>query len=189
MVVKLFLAQFLGFDANLRSLSRKTTTRLAFVQTRMEMRMSILKSLKLAAAAPANPATSEHGFRTKLLRYLAEQKALAEAEIAGTSFNAIRRVTRTNDAGEKVRVDAPRHVRKGWFTDASGKLFFQLRYGSKPLEFAKGMNAVEVQNLNEVPKVIGSIIEAINAGELDPQLTAAIAERKTNFKPKAKKAA
>lgn len=49
--------------------------------------MSILKSLKLAAAAPANPATSEHGFRTKLLRYLAEQKALAEAEIAGTAFN------------------------------------------------------------------------------------------------------
>lgn len=151
--------------------------------------MSILKSLKLAAATPANLAASEHGFRTKLLRYLAEQKALAEAEVAGTSFNATRRVTRTNDAGEKVRVDAPRNVRKGWFTDANGKMFFQLRYGSKPLEFARGMNAVEVQNLSEVPEVISSIVEAINAGELDPQLTAAIAERKANFKPKAKKAA
>lgn len=150
--------------------------------------MSILKSLKLAAAAPANPANSEHGFRAKLLRYLAEQKALAEAEIAGTPFTATRRVTRTNVEGEKIRVDAPRTVRKGWFTDASGKLFFQLRYGSKPLEFAKGMNAVEVQNLNEMPEIIGSIIEAINAGELDPQLTAAIADRKANFKPKAKKA-
>lgn len=151
--------------------------------------MSILKNLKLAAATPANPATSEHGFRGKLLRYLAEQKALAEAEIAGTAFNATRRVTRTTEAGEKVRVDAQRHVRKGWFTDANGKMFFQLRYGSKPLEFAKGMNAVSVQNLNEVPEIIGSIIEAINAGELDPQLTAAIAERKANFKPKTKKAA
>ncbi|MGE4431818.1 MAG: hypothetical protein AB7E05_13865 [Sphingobium sp.] len=150
--------------------------------------MSILKSLKLTAAAPANPASSEHGFRAKLLRYLAEQKALAEAEIAGTPFTAIRRVTRTNDAGEKVRVDAPRNVRKGWFTDANGKMFFQLRYGAKPLEFAKGMNAVEVQNINEVPEIIGSIIAAINAGELDPQLTTAIAERKANFKPKAKKA-
>ena len=28
--------------------------------------MSILKSLKLAAAAPVNPASSENGFRTKL---------------------------------------------------------------------------------------------------------------------------
>lgn len=151
--------------------------------------MSILKSLKLTAAAPVHQANSEHGFRAKLLRYLEEQKALAEAEIAGTPFTATKKVTRTNAEGEKIRVDAPRTVRKGWFTDASGKMFFQLRYGAKPLEFAKGMNAVEVQNLKEVPVIIGSIIEAINAGELDPQLTAAISERKANFKPRAKKAA
>lgn len=151
--------------------------------------MSILKSLKLAAAAPINPASAEHGFRAKLLTYLAEQKALAEAEVAGTPFVATRRVTRTNDAGEKVRVDAPRHVRKGWFTDPGGKTFFQLRYGSKPLEFTKGMNAVEVQGLNDVPEIIGSIIAAIHAGELDLQLKAAVSERKANFKPRAKKAA
>lgn len=151
--------------------------------------MSILKSLKLAAATPAAPATSEHAFREKLLRYLAEQKAMAEAEIAGTPFAASRRVTRTNEAGDKVRFDAPRHVRKGWFTDPTGKTFFQLRYGSKPLEFAKGMNAVEVQSLNEVPEIIGSVITAIHAGELDPTLKTAIAERKANFKPRAKKAA
>lgn len=148
--------------------------------------MSILKTLKLTAATPANPGKSEFSFRTKLLRYLAEQRALAEAEIAGTPFSAIRRVTRTNEAGEKVRVDAPRQVRKGWFTDATGKLFFQLRYGAKPLEFAKGMNAVEVAERNALPDVIGSIIEAVNGGELDQQLTAAIAERKANFKAKTK---
>lgn len=150
--------------------------------------MSILKSLKLTAASPVHPGSSQHGFRTKLLRYLEEQKALAEAEIAGTTFTATKKVTRTNIEGEKIRVDAPRTVRKGWFTDASGKLFFQLRYGSKPLEFAKGMNAVAVESLTEVPGIIASIIDAINAGELDPQLTTAIAERKANFKPKAKKA-
>ena len=150
--------------------------------------MSILKSLKLTAASPVNPGSSQHGFRAKLLHYLEEQKALAEAEIAGTTFTATKKVTRKNAEGEKIRVDAPRTVRKGWFTDASGKLFFQLRYGSKPLEFAKGMNAVAVENLAEMPGIIASIIEAINAGELDPQLTTAIAERKANFKPKAKKA-
>jgi hypothetical protein len=97
-------------------------------------------------------------------------------------------VTRTNETGDKFRVEASRHVRRGWFTDASGKMFFQLRYGAKPIEFAKGMNAVEVQNLKDVPVIIGSIIDAVNAGELDPQLSAAIAERKANFKTKAKKA-
>ena len=150
--------------------------------------MSILKTLKLAAASPANPAASEYSFRDKMLRYLNEQKALAEAEIAGKPFNATRRVTRTNIEGEKIRVDAPRTVRKGWFTDASGKMFFQLRYGSRPIELAKGMNAVEVEGLADVPVMIDSIIEAIRAGELDAQLTAARDARRANFKPKAKKA-
>lgn len=150
--------------------------------------MSILKSLKLATAAAANPAASKFSFRDKMLRYLNEQKALAEAEIAGTHFNATRRVTRTNEAGEKIRVDVPRHVRKGWFNDANGKMVFQLRYGSRPIELAKDMNAIEVENLTDVPVIIGSIIDAINAGELDPQLKSAIAERKANFTGRSKKA-
>jgi hypothetical protein len=151
--------------------------------------MSILKSLKLAAITQVRVGASEFAFRDKLLRYLDEQKSLAEAEIAGTSFQAMKRVTRTNDAGEKVRVEAPRTVRKGWFTDTQGKLFFQLRYGSKPLEFAKGMNAVEVADRDALPGTIGSVIEAVNAGELDAQLKAAIADRKAAFKPRSKKAA
>lgn len=149
--------------------------------------MSILKTLKLASAAPANPAASEYGFRDKMLRYLNEQKALAEAQISGTEFTATRKVTRTNEAGEKVRLEVPRHVRKGWFTDASGKMFFQLRHGSRPIELAKGMNAIEVEGLADVPAIISSIIDAINAGELDPQLTAARDARRANFKSRAKK--
>jgi hypothetical protein len=149
--------------------------------------MSILETLKLSAATPANPTASEFSFRGKALRYLNEQKALAEAEIAGTEFIATRMVTRTNEAGEKVRVEVPRNVRKGWFTDASGKLFFQLRYGSRPIELAKGKNAIEVEGLADIPDIIGSITNAINAGELDPQLSDARDARRANFKPKAKK--
>lgn len=151
--------------------------------------MSILKSLKLTAVTQVRAGASEFAFRDKLLRYLDEQKALAEALIAGTAFQATKRVTRTNDAGEKVRIEAPRTVRKGWFNDPQGKLFFQLRYGSKPLEFAKGMNAVEVADRDALAGTIGSVIEAVNAGELDAQLKAAIADRKAAFKPRAKKAA
>ena len=146
--------------------------------------MSILKTLKLTAATRNVTLTPEQMLRGKLVSYLNEQKALAEAEIGGTAFNATKRVTRTNEAGEKVRVDAPRHVRKGWFTDATGKMFFQIRYGSKPLELAKGMNAVEVENLAALPTVIGSIIQAVQAGELDTQAKAAIASRKVQRKAK-----
>lgn len=146
--------------------------------------MSILKTLKLTAATRNMTLTPEQVLRGKLVSYLNEQKALAEAEIGGTAFNATKRVTRTNEAGEKVRVDAPRHVRKGWFTDAQGKMFFQVRYGSKPLELAKGLNAVEVENLAALPTVITSIIEAVQAGELDAQVKAASADRKVQRKAK-----
>lgn len=146
--------------------------------------MSILKTLKLTAATRNVALTPEQVLRGKLIGFLNEQKALAEAEISGTAFSATKRVTRTNEAGEKVRVDAPRHVRRGWFTDAQGKMFFQIRYGSKPLELAKGMNAVEVENLAELPSLIASIIEAIDAGELDVQAKAAIADRKVQRKAK-----
>ncbi|EZP69988.1 hypothetical protein BV96_03666 [Sphingomonas paucimobilis] len=146
--------------------------------------MSILKTLKLTAATRNAPLTPELVLRGKLIAFLNEQKALAEAEITGTAFSATKRVTRTNEAGEKVRVDAPRHVRKGWFVDAAGKMFFQIRYGSKPLELAKGMNAVEVESLAELPSLIASIIEAINAGELDVQAKAASADRKVQRKAK-----
>ncbi|KPF92618.1 hypothetical protein IP81_05250 [Novosphingobium sp. AAP83] len=146
--------------------------------------MSILKTLKLTAATRNVTLTPEQVLRGKLVSYLNEQKALAEAEIGGTAFRATKRVTRTNEAGAKVRVDAPRHVRKGWFTDAVGKTFFQIRYGSKPLELAKGMNAVEVENLAGLPAVINSILEAVQAGELDIQAKAAIADRKVKRKTK-----
>jgi uncharacterized protein YqfB (UPF0267 family) len=148
------------------------------------MEMSILKTLKLTAATRNAPLTPEQMLRGKLVSYLNEQKALAEAEISGTSFVATKKVTRKNAEGENIRVDAPRHVRKGWFTDASGKMFFQIRYGGKPLELTKGMNAVEVENLAELPSMIVSIIEAINAGELDIQAKAANADRKTQRKAK-----
>lgn len=149
--------------------------------------MSILKTLKLATATPTNSATSQFGFRDKVLRYLEDQKALADAEIAGTQFTATRMVTRTNEAGDKVRVEIPRHVRKGWFVDTDDKMYFQIRYGNRPIELAKGMNAVEIEGLHALPTLMTQIVKAIENGELDPQLTAARDARKANFKTKSQK--
>lgn len=141
--------------------------------------MSILKTLKLATVARGYPSGSELEFRAKVLAYLAEQKTLAEAEIAGVPFHMTRRVTVED-------IDTSTKIRKGWFTDASGKMFFQILYGPKALEFSKGMNAIEVDGLNGLPDIIASIIQAINAGELDPQLSDA--RNRAAFKPWAAKA-
>jgi predicted nicotinamide N-methyase len=97
--------------------------------------------------------------------------------VSGAPFQATQTVTRKNEQGENVRVEVPRHVRKAWFQDAAGKLYLQVRYGSKPLELAKGKNAVEVGSLSDVPAVLDAIAGAVVQGELDSQLKAAVAQR------------
>lgn len=149
--------------------------------------MSMLKTLKLVAAKPA-PADAKGRNREKLVRYLTEQKALLAAHLAGEPFNATRVVTRKDEAGNRTRVEAPRHVRRGWFTDASGGLFFTLRYGAKPLELAKGMTAISVEKLEALPGVIDTLTQAVEAGELDAVVTVAAVERQRNFKGKVAKA-
>lgn len=147
--------------------------------------MSMLKTLKLVAAKPA-PADAKGRNREKLVRYLTEQKALVAAHLAGETFNATRIVTRKDEAGNRTRVEAPRHVRRGWFTDANGSLFFTLRYGAKPLELAKGMTAISVDKLEALSAVIDTLTKAVEAGELDAVTAAAAVERQRNFKGKAK---
>ena len=147
--------------------------------------MSILKNLKLAASIPTAARDAKQTARTKLLRYLKEQKAIAQADIEGRAYSATKIVYTNDENGQRVRAEAPRMVRRAW-ANVDGAVLFQLKYGSKPLQLAKGMTAVEVAKLEALPGVIDTLIEATNAGELDQQLEAAAAERRANFKQKAR---
>jgi len=42
-----------------------------------------------------------------------------------------------------------------------------VRYGNKPLEFAKGKNAIELATEAEVADVLAKVREAVEYGELD----------------------
>ena len=50
------------------------------------------------------------------------------------------------------------------------------RYGSKPLEFTKGKNAIELGSEAEVADVLAKVREAAELGELD-----ALIEKKAQF--------
>jgi len=138
----------------------------------------ILSTLKLTAATKPAQATNpaERG-REKLRAYLSEQRALAQARIDGKPFAAVRTVTKKDEAGNRVRSEVPRVVRQGWFAGDGGKVLFQLRYGARPLDLGKGVNAVEVENLQALPTVIDTLSQAVDAGEFDPAVTAAAQER------------
>jgi hypothetical protein len=152
--------------------------------------MSLLKSLKLSAAKPqTQPANPQDRNREKLRGYLAEQRALIAATVAGKPYAAVRMVSKTDEAGNRTRVEAPRTVRKGWFTGEGGKAFFQLRYGGRPLELAKGMSAVEAENLAGLTAIIDTLDQAVQAGEFDAAVAAAAQARAAMMKAaKAKKA-
>ena len=51
-----------------------------------------------------------------------------------------------------------------------------MRYGSKPLEFAKGKNAIELASEAEVADVLAKVREATELGELD-----ALIEKQAQF--------
>ncbi|MCG8271604.1 hypothetical protein MIC97_08825 [Aquamicrobium sp. NLF2-7] len=140
--------------------------------------MSHLKNLKLANAKPlATHSDPIQRARDTVVDALAAQKTMVEAKLAGQHYAPTHKVWRKNEAGQRVLVEAPKRVRQGWFQDAYRKIFFGLRYAGKAIEFAKDKNAIEVGQLDALPDVIDTLIEAVRAGELDTQLAAAAAER------------
>lgn len=140
--------------------------------------MSILKSLKLTTAQPVRASNNPvERARNKVMAALAEQKLMAEAKLAGQNYAPTHMVWRTNADGQRVQVETPKRLRAGWFRDASGQIFFGLRYAGKPIEFAKDKNAIAVGELSALPAILDTLTEAVRAGELDAQLADAAAER------------
>lgn len=140
--------------------------------------MSILKTLKLATAKPVRTSNDPvERARNKVIAALAEQKAMAEAKLAGLHYAPTHMVWRKNEEGQRIQVETPKRLRAGWFVDASGQSFFGLRYAGKPIEFAKDKNAIAVGELAALPAILDTLAEAVRAGELDTQLAAAAAER------------
>ena len=140
--------------------------------------MSILKTLKLTTAQPVRASSDPvERARNKVIAALTEQKAMAEAKLAGQHYSPTHMVWRKNQDGQRVQVETPKRLRAGWFVDASGQTFFGLRYAGKPIEFAKDKNAIAVGELAALPEILNTLTEAVRAGELDAQLSNAAAER------------
>ncbi|MCB8837031.1 DUF6641 family protein [Aurantimonas sp. VKM B-3413] len=140
--------------------------------------MAYLKALKLAQAEPDRAQTDPvKRARDKVVEALAEQKRAAEAKMAGQDYAPTHRVWRKNEAGERVQVEMRKRFRSGWFENAAGQTFFSLRYAGKTIELAKDKNAIEVADFTKLPGIIDTLISAVQAGELDEQLTAAAEAR------------
>ncbi|WP_321389726.1 DUF6641 family protein [Emcibacter sp.] len=140
--------------------------------------MTVLEKLKLTSEKRVQQrATIEESLRGKLYDRLAEQKELVEAELAGKEFIKTRRVFVTNENGERVAQEVPRRIRKWFWHNGEGTWYVELRYGGKVMKIAGEKTAIEVGDLKQMPKVIATVMQAVQAGELDKALLAAKKER------------
>ena len=145
--------------------------------------MSALSKLKLVEARKPTALPVIVVRRNKLSDKLWEQLQLARSQRSGDVFAPVRRKTvRNTETGERVTIDAPKRVRPWWFTGDNGKLCFSVRYGSRVLDIAKGKNAIEVANLDDLAAVIETVKSAVETGELDPQIETASGNLKAGFK-------
>ena len=72
-----------------------------------------------------------------------------------------------------------KRVKRWWTASVDGKINLVMRYGSKPLEFAKGKNSIELASEAEVADMLAKVHEAAELGELDALIEQQAALRQT----------
>ena len=110
--------------------------------------------------------------RRKLVAKIDEQIQLA----ANKDYTPTQHKWVTDEHGNQRKVEVARRVKRWWTASVDGKINLVVRYGSKPLEFAKGKNAIELASEAEVADALAKVREAAELGELD-----ALIEKQAQF--------
>ena len=83
----------------------------------------------------------------------------------------------TDAGGNRVRVQRPVKLLQWWTVGTAGTVQFGVRYGAVPVHLQQGKTAVEVAKLGDLPAVINMLRQAVEAGELDAAVAAAMGSR------------
>jgi hypothetical protein len=146
--------------------------------------MSTLAKLKLVSVTVERKSPTVQR-RSKLTGRIDHQIAYAKASIAGDSYAAKRvKFVQDGESGARKQVELSTRVKPWWFTGPNGKLVLALRYGAKPIEIAKGKNAIEVTGMDDLVATLEVIKGAVHAGELDAQIEQASGSLRAGFAKK-----
>jgi len=109
-----------------------------------------------------------HRRRLKLIDRLKEQQNMAQAMIDNKPFIKMSKVwVEDKDAGIEVRKMMPVPVRQ-WYWQYEGIYYIHIFYGRRKISLRNGKSAVVVgQEIEKLIPVIGILINAVEAGELD----------------------
>jgi hypothetical protein len=146
--------------------------------------MSALAKLKLVSvqAERKSPTILR---RNKLTGKLDDQILSAKAATEGNAYSAGRvKYIKDGESGERKQVEIATRVKQWWWKTPTGKIMLGLRYGAKPLEIAKGKNAIEVGSMTDLVAALEAVKEAVVAGELDAQIEQASGALRAGFAKK-----
>ena len=135
--------------------------------------MQLLKSLKLSHYEHSTHRNPHLHRRHKLLTKLDEQLQLAR----NSDYQPTKTEYVSDAESNLTAVQRCKRIRRWWATKADGTLQLTIRYGSKPLELAKGKNAVEIASEAELVGTLEQIRAAVEQGELDELIEAQAAWR------------
>ena len=144
---------------------------------------AILSSLKLVNAKRQNSIDPVVFRRNKLNEKLKVQIAMALAMNKGEIFT-VKRIRKERDevSGLTSMIEVSKRVKTWWFTNIDTKrVAVQLFYGNKVIDLAKGKNALEVANGDELIAVLSKLQEAVLDGSLDAQIEQAADSVKARF--------
>ena len=130
--------------------------------------MTVLTKLNLVAYERESARDPKIQRRKKLIAKIEEQIQLA----TDPNFQPMKTKWIKDEYGSDQKVTVPKRVKRWWNENLDGTVVLTIRYGSKPLEFAKGKAGIAVENDGAVLPALEKIKAGVAAGELDPLLEA-----------------
>lgn len=128
--------------------------------------MSAIANLKLVEFKPQHASGAVLVRRRKLADKIAQQISLA----SDPAYAPSKIITVVDENGNEQRREVAKRIKRWWVTNADGSVQLTIRYGSKPIELAKGKNAIELSSASEIASTLSLISDAVMGGELDAAL-------------------
>ena len=144
--------------------------------------MTVFSKLKLVASKKERNVSPIIVRRNKLIGKIDEQLLFATAQRDGLIY-APKRLKNVTEklTGERKTVETSKRIKEWYWTNSTGKIHLSVRYGSKTLELAKGKNAIELNNFEELLSTLSALKDAVLAGELDDAISQASEKLKAGF--------
>ncbi|MFT7228953.1 MAG: hypothetical protein ACI8PW_001543 [Methylophilaceae bacterium] len=108
--------------------------------------MTVLNTLNFVAFNPLQNNNPIAVCRRKLMAKIDEKIRLA----TNKDYTPTQHKWVTDDEGKQTKVKVAKRIKRWWTASVDRKINLVVRYRSKPLEFAKGKNAIELASEAEV---------------------------------------